>query len=365
MNPFPRLTLAEQTAAHLRERLASEQWVGTVPGVVRLSVELQVSQSTVRAALHQLEAEGLLASGGHCRGRQVVTGTGRGARQGLRVGFLLHDARPDDQAKSTSLIPGPIELSIQHALEAAGHAVFFPRQSQVELHHDVGLITRHLRGTPADAWIVCAGSRELLEWFAEQSVPCLALYGRAGGLPLARTGPDKEPAYRAAVRHLVALGHRRIVLISLSPRRKPIPGRVELAFLAELAAHGIPTGNFNLPDWEETPAGFNALLTELFRHTPPTALIIEETSRLVAASQFLARRGIMVPEQVSLVCTDYDESLMWCHPPVAHMTWSKHTIVQCIVRWASVMREGRSHKPTTLFPAKFVPGGSTGPVWKG
>jgi LacI family transcriptional regulator len=204
-----------------------------------------------------------------------------------------------------------------------------------------------------------------LEWFAGQSVPCLALYGRAGGLPLARAGPDKEPAFRAAVRHLVALGHRRIALISRSTRRKPGPGRVEQAFLAELAAHGIPTGDFNLPEWKETPAGFSALLTELFRLTPPTALIIEETSRLVAASQFFARRGIMVPEQVSLVCTDYDGSLAWCHPPVAHMTWSIQPFVQRIVRWGSAVRGGRSYRATTLLPAEFVPGGSTGPVWGG
>ena len=32
-----------------------------MPGVVRLGAELQVSQTTVRAALRKLEAEGLLA----------------------------------------------------------------------------------------------------------------------------------------------------------------------------------------------------------------------------------------------------------------------------------------------------------------
>jgi DNA-binding LacI/PurR family transcriptional regulator len=138
---------------------------------------------------------------------------------------------------------------------------------------------------------------------------------------------------------------------------------LERAFLTELAAHGIPTGDFNLPDWEETPAGFSALLTELFRHTPPTALIIGETSRFIAASQFFARRGIMVPEQVSLVCTDYDESLAWCHPPVAHMTWSIRPIVRRVVRWVNAVRKGRADRKTINIPAEFVPGGSIGPVW--
>jgi hypothetical protein len=36
----PRLALADQTAAHLRERLRSEQWGGgKLPGVVRLGAE--------------------------------------------------------------------------------------------------------------------------------------------------------------------------------------------------------------------------------------------------------------------------------------------------------------------------------------
>jgi hypothetical protein len=35
----PRLALADQTAAHLRERLRSEHWGGKLPGVVRLGAE--------------------------------------------------------------------------------------------------------------------------------------------------------------------------------------------------------------------------------------------------------------------------------------------------------------------------------------
>ena len=51
----------------------------------------------MRAALRKLEAEGLLAAGGRCRSRQVAAGMGGDRRRVLRVGILLHDARPEGQ----------------------------------------------------------------------------------------------------------------------------------------------------------------------------------------------------------------------------------------------------------------------------
>ena len=43
MHPIRRLSLAEQTAAHLREGLRRGRWRGTLPGLVRLAAELDVS----------------------------------------------------------------------------------------------------------------------------------------------------------------------------------------------------------------------------------------------------------------------------------------------------------------------------------
>ena len=365
MKSLRRRSLAEQSAAHLRERLRAGHWAGKLPGVIPLSAELHVSQATLRGALRILEAEGLLTSGGLGRNRTVaLSGKGIGNRRALRVGILLHDARPVGYPKTSPLIPSPVSLAIQHALEAAGHAVFFSRKSQVELQHNVARISRLVGETPADAWVVVSGSRQVLEWFAEQAVPSIALYGRSGGLPLARTGPDKTPALIAATRWLIGHGHRRIVLITRSPRRKPTLGSAERAFLAELSLHGIPTGDYNLPDWDETPEGFAALLTTLFRHTPPTALIIEETARFIAATQFLARCHIEVPTQVSLVSTDYDPSLAWCHPAVAHIRWSPAPIVRRVVRWVAAVRRGHADRKTLNFPSEFVPGGSIGPARK-
>ena len=43
-----------------------------------------------------------------------------------------------------------------------------------------------------DAWVIIAGSREVLEWFVEQQIPAFALFGRRDGLPIAGVGPDLE-----------------------------------------------------------------------------------------------------------------------------------------------------------------------------
>ncbi|MDA0768584.1 MAG: hypothetical protein O3A92_17365 [Verrucomicrobia bacterium] len=89
----------------------------------------------------------------------------------------------------TALAQDGLVQQIQHDLGTAGHLAFFTRKSQIELGHNLWRIKTMVAKTPADAGIVAAGSREVLEWFSGQPVPCMAYCGRTGGLPLARTGP--------------------------------------------------------------------------------------------------------------------------------------------------------------------------------
>jgi len=281
-------------------------------------------------------------------------------RRPLRVAILRHDVHLADDPQTALILNG-----IMHSLEAAGHGVAFCKKSQLELKPGVRRRTSQLGTPPADAGVIEAGSRPLLEWCATQPTPCLALYGRTGNLPLARIGPDTAPAFRAATRHLLELGHRRIALIAREARRKPTPGISERAFLEELAAHGVETSSYNLPDWEETPEGFSNLLKNLFRCTPPTALIIDEIPRFFATVAFLARHRIHVPEQVSLVSTGCDASLAWCHPGFANMHWDHELIVRHVVRWVNDVRKGKPDRKAVNIPVEFIPGASIGPVRTG
>ena len=358
MPSLHRLTIAEQAAAHLREGLRGGHWAGSLPGVKRLAAELDISTTTVQAALRMLESEGLLGVQG--RGRSRTIHLCDSAETKLRVGILMHDSTIEEAPQVAMLIS-----QLQHDLKAAGHEVFFTAKSQVTLRHNVKHIVAHLDETPAHAWIVVSGTRPLLERLSDHAKPCLALFGRTEGLQIARSGPDKVPAYAAATRYLLGLGHRRIVLICRRQRRIPKLGNAEQAFFDELAAHRIPVSDYCMPEWEETPAGLYALLESLFQLTPPTALILDETCFFHAATAFLARRGIRVPADVSMLATDYDTSFTWHHPSVAGMHWKNEPVIRRILRWVEAARKGRADRKTINFPAEFVPGETIGPARKG
>jgi LacI family transcriptional regulator len=225
-----------------------------------------------------------------------------------------------------------------------------------------GRIARMVMATEADAWVVMAGSRALLEWFVALNKPVLALFGRRGGLPIASVGPDKPPVMAAVTQTLLGLGHRRIVLLVRQLRRLPQPGASEQAFLDTLAAHGIAPGPYHLPDWEESVDGFYGRLEALFQVSPPTAVIVDEVPLFMAAQQFFAGRGLRVPQDVSLICTDASPDFDWCRPTVAHIRWDTRPVVRRILRWAENVGRGKEDLRQTLTPAEFVVGGTIGPV---
>jgi DNA-binding LacI/PurR family transcriptional regulator len=346
------LTIAEQVAMHLRNELKRGRWAGQMPGKHELAAELAVNNKTVETALRQLENEGLLLPQGAGRRRAIPHLEGP-RRRVLRIAFL---------AGETSDFGLDYMVELRHRLRKAGHAVQIAPKVVLDMHDDPDRVARMVRSVKADAWVVLGGSRKVLEWFAAQPEPSFAIFGRRGGLPIAATGPEKAAATIAATRELIRLGHRRIVFMVRPRRRLPQPGEPERAFLKALAEQGLEVGEYNLPAWDETPDDFQRCLDRLFLVTPPTAMIVDEAPLFFAAHQFLSRRGLRVPDDVSLVATDPNPAFRWCRPSIAHITWSSVPLVRRVTQWAANVSRGRKDLRQTLTPARFVPGGTIGPV---
>ena len=352
MNPFRQKSTCDQLADHLRQEILNRTLTGAMPGIKQLVQRLGVSSSALTAAMKQLEHEGLIVSQGDRRKRLIVPSKGTTAAS-LRVGVLLYDA-------SSALRYDTMTLS--HELTKAGHTVIFASKSMVELGMDVERIALHVNATDVDAWVILAGSRQVLEWFTEQSKPAFALYGRSVKLSLASMTIGKTSVISTLVKKLSAIGHFRIVLLVREERRKPQLGSLEQFFLNELEANGIQTGPFNIPDWEDSPEGLQQVIDALFKHTPPTAIIIGDASLFHATQMHLARRGILAPEHISLICTDIEHSFIWNRPKIAHIQWNYGPIIRRISQWANNTAKGKEDRKQSYQKASLFEGDTIGPV---
>jgi DNA-binding LacI/PurR family transcriptional regulator len=253
-------------------------------------------------------------------------------------------------------------VDITHLLREAGHTAFYAEKTLVDLTMNPKRIAILANHTPADAWVVTSGSHDVLKYFANGPKPAFALFGATRGLRIAATAPDKKPAIAEATRTLIGHGHTRIALLARPRRRLPFPGGTEQAFLDELQAHGIQPAPYHLPDWEDNPGSFHAMLEAMFRVTPPTALIVEEAAHFVAVMQFGAARRIRVPEDLSLICTDADPAFDWCPRSVAHIDWDNRPIVRRVIQWAENVSRGKADLRQTFSSAKFILGGTVAAV---
>ena len=350
MSDFILQSPSEQIAEHLQSEIVRGRWSGTMPGSPTLTAELGVDSKAVWAALRILEKQGILQGQGAGRPRKIIPqGNDQSA---IRVAILQYD--PASRA-------GEYMVDLRHRIEQAGHKVVEPTKTLLELDMKVSRVRSLVKETQTDAWIVCAASRDVLEWFSEQDQPVFAFFGRRRQLPIAGVGPDHERSGRQLIQQLISLGHKRIVLIQRESLRSGGPGVVEQAIIDEMAQHGLPFGPYNLPEWDDTSEGLAQVLEDLFRLTPPTALFIDEAFIFHAVMNHLARRGIQAPRDLSLISADPDLTFSWITPPIAHVRWDSRPVVRRAIAWVKNIAAGKPDLHQTLTRAELVEGGTIGP----
>jgi len=352
-----RLTAAEQTAAHLREEIRCGRLQGRVEGVAVLAAKLDVSPTSVRAALNLLEDENLIGGGGPGRNRMVLGSEASGGqRKTMRVLVLLGDRISNMDTGFQSLL-----FNLQHDLEVAGHSCVFSSKLFPGQEPDLPRLADFVHETKADAWVLIGAEHRILQWFSQQEIPAIALGGRCLDLPIASTGMATLAGFRQAIRHLTDHGHRRIVFLTPRFFRDPEPGPTVLAFQEELARCGVTATNYHLPDWDETPEGASRLIKSLLQVTPPTAFVTTFTNWMTAVTSALSKQKISIPCDASVFCMNRETWFPWHTPLIGHLYGDESPMVKRIVRWVNQAARGKPDKDYISFPLEFVPGESMGP----
>lgn len=355
----PKVSLVDMTVEVMREGLRSGRWRSRMPGQLKLAKELGVSRKTLAAAIARLVEEGVISASGERKAVAVPEAPTRARSRSLRVAVLILQPMEDLAAEARQ---GLQDLLMELHLDGhVGRLVSYPKGKDT---HKTGYLPRLVEEAAVDAWLIHNGTVEVLKWFAGSGVPVMAMGGRIQDIPIAGVGTGVKAFVPTVVRRLVGLGHRRIVLISPRAWRLPEPASTIVEFRRELEAAGIRPSEYHTPDWEETPEGLFKLLDELFRVTPPTAVLCWAMNTPYGVQSWLKGRGLRIPEDVSIVSIWDDGVYAWYSPGlrIACMESSDEAVRRRMRDWLRGVAAGKNDLTQHLVKPELDEGNSIGPA---
>jgi biotin operon repressor len=346
LSSFRRVSVADQASAALRQAIEQGALSDPLPGEHQLARQLGISRSSLRTALAQLRAEGL-----------VISRNGRRAR--------LNSSRRPAPTNTPPVVcvvcPVSREIIIhnQHPIVMEMHANCATKGIGWEEAFDARLDgphpDRHLRqlvsGRKHVCWILLACPGPIQRWFARAGIPAFVLGSCLPGVDL----PSIDVDYRAVGWHaagiIIKRGHLQIGL--LRPRR-PLAGDLAAyeGFLSYIA-RGPAGVSITTILVDSNPAAFRAKLDRLAKsHQRPTALFSNRLAYTVSAMFHLLQLGLRVPNDISLVMGDSHSVIDTALPELTRYHDISLAHADRAVRIAQALLAGH-HVP--LKPSLFIP----------
>jgi LacI family transcriptional regulator len=211
---------------------------------------------------------------------------------------------------------------------------------------------------------VLAHSNERIQhWFHDHHVSCVLAGSSHPGLPLPNVDLDYFAICRHAAGAMMRLGHRRVALFTKQSERA---GDLD-------SERGFEDGVRRSPHREVEPIiahhdgsvdGAYRVLSRLFdAGTPPTAVLVAQSTFYLTAIAFLAERGLRVPKQVSLMSRDDETFLSYLKPAPARYSCNPKTYAKRLLLQLQLAFEGETGAHTIhRIEPKFLPGASLGPA---
>lgn len=272
----------------------------------------------------------------------------------LSVGYVVGDI-------SNPLI-ATITSGAESMLRAAGYSMLL-----MNSENDPELDAAHIRFFQArrvDGMILSLASERrqtTLDVLAQVDVPIILIdRDVSGDLRASIVRNDHREGMRAAVGHLLDLGHRRIALITgaldLWPVRERIAGMADA-----VAARGRPDETISLVGSLSAEHGERSTEQLLAMHPRPTAIVAGGNQVLAGCVRALSRHGIRIPEDMSLITCDEVDLSELHSPPIASV--SRDTLLLGRTAAELLLERLSGGEPrTVLLPTTFTPRPSSGPV---
>lgn len=352
-----RRPLAAQLADLIQRAIRAGEWKAFLPGQRALSERFRVSRPTVGLAIAQLRRRGVLRVAGGRRTR--ITGPGQNpSRQSRSRIIRIVSSLPLDNVSYLALYSF---CELERGVADAGY--------RLEIHAKPSLCqgkpdrTLACLASLSDAacWVLHSPTPAVQRWFHDHRLPAVITSTAAEGMELTSVDFDYRALGRHAAGELLALGHRRVGLI-VSKFQKAGDLLLESTLRESLEARHSKGAHLGVALSDITPEGCSAALSKLLAASPrPTVLVVCGTATAFMVMSLLAKRGIAVPGEVSVISMLDEPLLAYQALEVAHYHANMKSFARELLRLVLEVAGGDMVRPrqVRLLPA-FVRGGTLG-----
>jgi len=346
-----RLPLSAQAADAIRKGITENIWPEFLPSERRLCELLQVSRPTIRTALQLLAKERVIEIQHGRRNRLLTRPKASSISPPSRLVVLVshHPITHTTMAAYQGISEMRAHLT-EHGFTSEV-LVCPPRNASTHRRKLESFITQNR----VFCCVLISVSRDVQGWFATHSIPALVLGSCHRDIKL----PSLDVDYRAVCRHAAGVfrskGHRRMAFIV--PDSGVAGDLVSEEGFREgtIARAGSANVEATIVRHHGTTAHLTARLEALFNSaTPPTALLVAKPADTLAVIFHLLRRGIRVPDTVSLISRDHDPLF---ENEISHYAFRGESFAHRLSRLMLQM-VGQGHlppEPSLIFP-RYVAG---------
>lgn len=202
-----------------------------------------------------------------------------------------------------------------------------------------------------------------LELLSRSRVPVVLVNYHAPDPNVTVVGGDNYHGARAAVRHLIALGHRRVAFISGNADSGQSPER-QRGYHDELVNAGLSPDPALVRggDWSEQ-GGYRETSALLDLPDPPTAVFTANDHTAFGAINAVKARGLRVPEDLSVIGFDDIPSSQHIDPPLTTVRHPFGDIAQVAVKHLLDLIDGKAGPRQRIeLPSDLIVRASTGPA---
>jgi len=202
-----------------------------------------------------------------------------------------------------------------------------------------------------------------LDVIERQKYRCVTVSFDARQLDLPSVVPENRAGARAAVEHLLALGHRRIGFIAGNPASGQ-SGERELGYLEALRGAGIePDPALVVNGAFVQPGGFAAAGQLLALDSPPTGIFAANDEMAFGAIDAISSKGLKVPDDISVIGFDDIPTSSYVFPTLSTIRQPFETMAARAVAELVELIQGRPVGAVRIaFPTRLVVRNSTGPA---